>query len=395
MRHTKLSACRLAPRVLTCHSIHALSFCTLPRGEGEDLTLYRRLHRASLSLSSTLTCTSTRVTISSAAGKKRSPYRTAVSTYDVSQLINGQTQQCSRRTLKFAHSKNQKAIDALKVAMKALLLRSGSVAAASPVFHASAGVALSRHDSLSGVFPGERTAAGSPRITLHLEVNRRTGGIRRALSESDVFRSVGTFSGARSMSFPSRLPEEAHVDSEDKPACSTLDMNFDEMWKRSGILVDDVGLCSGGGSGKGSDSGAYRGSGGGFGGSRRKIGEYYLEMLKLNPGDPLLLRNYGKYLHEVSARFSLSIDLSFPFPIESELQFMDHGWMMVVWSNYVDQVERDFARAEEYYGRAILASPGDGEVLSLYGKLIWETQRDGRRAQSYFDRAVRASSEDW
>lgn len=52
-------------------------------------------------------------------------------------------------------------------------------------------------------------------------------------------------------------------------------------------------------------------------------------------------------------------------------------------------------RAEEYYGRAILASPGDGEVLSLYGKLIWETQKDEVRAKSYFDQAVQAAPEDW
>ena len=52
-------------------------------------------------------------------------------------------------------------------------------------------------------------------------------------------------------------------------------------------------------------------------------------------------------------------------------------------------------KAEEYYGRAILASPGDGEVLSLYGKLIWERHRDESRAKSYFDRAVTASPDDW
>ena len=52
-------------------------------------------------------------------------------------------------------------------------------------------------------------------------------------------------------------------------------------------------------------------------------------------------------------------------------------------------------KAEEYYGRAILASPGDGEVLSLYGKLIWERHRDESRANSYFDRAVTASPDDW
>lgn len=52
-------------------------------------------------------------------------------------------------------------------------------------------------------------------------------------------------------------------------------------------------------------------------------------------------------------------------------------------------------RAEEYYGRAILADPGDGEALSMYGKLIWETKRDEERAQCYFDQAVNASPDDW
>lgn len=57
-------------------------------------------------------------------------------------------------------------------------------------------------------------------------------------------------------------------------------------------------------------------------------------------------------------------------------------------------MEGDSVKAEECYGRAILASPGDGEVLSLYGKFIWETQRDGDRAKSYFNQAVQASPDD-
>lgn len=59
------------------------------------------------------------------------------------------------------------------------------------------------------------------------------------------------------------------------------------------------------------------------------------------------------------------------------------------------KVEKDTERAEEYYGRAILANPGDGELLSMYGKLIWETHRDQDRAKSYFDQAVTASPDDW
>lgn len=59
------------------------------------------------------------------------------------------------------------------------------------------------------------------------------------------------------------------------------------------------------------------------------------------------------------------------------------------------KAEGDAVSAEECYGRAILASPGDGEVLSLYGKLVWETHRDEERAEAYFNRAVKASPDDW
>lgn len=65
---------------------------------------------------------------------------------------------------------------------------------------------------------------------------------------------------------------------------------------------------------------------------------------------------------------------------------MNFGWSM--------QIENDTAKAEEYYGRAILANPGDGEVLCLYGNLIWMTQRDGDRAKAYFDQAVKVSPND-
>ena len=51
----------------------------------------------------------------------------------------------------------------------------------------------------------------------------------------------------------------------------------------------------------------------------------------------------------------------------------------------------DRRRAEEYYSRAILADPDDGELLSEYAKLVWEVHRDEDRASSYFDRAARAS----
>ncbi|KAI6702421.1 hypothetical protein NL676_011557 [Syzygium grande] len=235
--------------------------------------------------------------------------------------------------------------------MEAGLIRTGSITSPAAMLTSSPPtLSLLRQDS----FSVDRFAAPSgspPRLSLHLEMSRRrepSGGsrIRRALSGSDVVGPRGGLSGAGSISFPARIPEEE---------CGSLTLGGagrvgrSGAWPRIGIPLEELGACGGGGGvGAGSDFG------GGYG-DRRGIGAYYREMLRSSPGDSLLLRNYGKYLHEV---------------------------------------EGDAARAEEYYGRAILASPGDGEVLSLYGKLIWDTQRDEDRAKSYFDQAVLASPED-
>ncbi|KAK4364647.1 hypothetical protein RND71_016005 [Anisodus tanguticus] len=165
--------------------------------------------------------------------------------------------------------------------------------------------------------------------------------LRRTSSDSDVILSAiegsgvtRTLSKLGSTSLPAITPEED---------CGTSDLDELEVGFPGGG-IDKNRKFGGGGDGK--DGGNS---------DPRKIGEYYKEMLSSDPMNSLLLRNYGKYLHEV---------------------------------------ERDYVKAEECYGRAILASPGDGEVLSLYGKLVWETQRDESRAKSYFDQAVHASPDD-
>jgi tetratricopeptide (TPR) repeat protein len=58
-------------------------------------------------------------------------------------------------------------------------------------------------------------------------------------------------------------------------------------------------------------------------------------------------------------------------------------------------VERDLPGAEEYYGRALLACPGDADLLSLYGRVLWEADQDKDRADGYFQRAVQAAPDDW
>ena len=53
----------------------------------------------------------------------------------------------------------------------------------------------------------------------------------------------------------------------------------------------------------------------------------------------------------------------------------------------------DARRAEEYYSRAMLVDPGDGEIMSQYAKLVWDVHRDEECASSYFERAAKASPE--
>ena len=156
-----------------------------------------------------------------------------------------------------------------------VLIRTGSIGAVhSPAVSGSLRVALSRSDSLSG--EKSTATAASPRICLKFDVNGRRDRdtIRRALSESNILRSdsgkprIGRSPG-------SGIPEEV--------------MEFaggDYVSKTAAIEREE----------------------------RRKMGAYYEEMLKANPSDPLLLRNYGQFLHEVYYYLNSLISLQ-PFNI--------------------------------------------------------------------------------
>ncbi|XP_021276902.1 uncharacterized protein LOC110411184 [Herrania umbratica] len=94
---------------------------------------------------------------------------------------------------------------------------------------------------------------------------------------------------------------------------------------------------------------------GDWGQGEQILDEYYQNMIKTYSGDTLLLTNYLKFLIEVRG---------------------------------------DFLKAEEYCERAILLKPDDGEVLSMYGDLIWINHGDRSRALHYSHRAAQTSPDD-
>ncbi|XP_028793366.1 uncharacterized protein LOC114749064 [Neltuma alba] len=84
------------------------------------------------------------------------------------------------------------------------------------------------------------------------------------------------------------------------------------------------------------------------------VEEHYKRMIDEYPCHPLILRNYAQIL----------------------------------------QSKGDLRGAEEYFLRATLADPNNGEILVQYARLVWDLHRDKQRALEYFERAAQAPPPD-
>ncbi|KAG8379836.1 hypothetical protein BUALT_Bualt07G0130800 [Buddleja alternifolia] len=188
-----------------------------------------------------------------------------------------------------------------------------------------------------------------PKKSLRLPATRKPGKVRER-REGQELGSIFLSSSALGA---------AAAEAEAEEGCLTAVV--EREWAPQTMVVGGGGNGGGGGGGmcgggRGSDDGSgWDSQDPGSWNGRESTNAYYEMMIQANPGNPLLLSNYAKFLKEVKG---------------------------------------DFAKAEEYCGRAILANPGDGNVLSLYADLIWQTQKDAARAEAYFDQAVKAEPND-
>ncbi|KAJ4839323.1 hypothetical protein Tsubulata_018137 [Turnera subulata] len=189
--------------------------------------------------------------------------------------------------------------------------------------------------------------------------------LQRTLSEDNLvlkrspsFRHRNIF--AKSTLSPRKVNEEMNVCME--TALSLVDGGGGGGGKGAGAVAAEEKMVSLGAGGAGSfRGGGKRGRSGGGDGSGQgpdkseSVDVYYQNMVQRYPGNALLLANYAKYLKEVRG---------------------------------------DVVKAEEFFERAIVANGCDGNVLCMYGDMIWDNHKDGDRAQRYFDKAVQTSPHD-
>lgn len=168
-----------------------------------------------------------------------------------------------------------------------ILIRTGSFLASlrtDGLHDYGAGDSFLLRSTSSLVSPRHRCAAA---IHIEAEGGRKGPLLRRARSEGDI---VGSNLSPRAG--PCGPAPEKVVEEEDLAV----------KWCDIGVSVPagqvEQAEYAGGGTGKGKN--IALGKGDGAGDDNRRIAEYYQQMLQADPSNPLLLRNYGKFLHEVS-----------------------------------------------------------------------------------------------
>ena len=137
------------------------------------------------------------------------------------------------------------------------------------------------------------------------------------------------------------------------------------------------------------------------------VEDHYKKMIEENPNNALVLRNYAQFLYEVryicTAFFTSTLMIvqrkedcelvltCFDIFLVKEFSFQNCSVKLSCFITL--QTKRDVQGAEEFYSRAMLTDPKDGEIIAQYAKVVWEFYHDGDKASSYFERAVQAAPE--
>ncbi|KAK2967925.1 hypothetical protein RJ640_010535 [Escallonia rubra] len=123
-------------------------------------------------------------------------------------------------------------------------------------------------------------------------------------------------------------------------------------------------------------------------GEDRNPEEHHKRMLAENPCNPLFLRNYAQY----DPKFDCYTTAYWKrMDISHESHWLRPFLEALIGIPRLKLSKGDLEGAEYYYSRAILADPGDGEIIAQYAKVVWELHHDQDKALSYFERAVQAA----
>ncbi|CAA7059058.1 unnamed protein product [Microthlaspi erraticum] len=190
-------------------------------------------------------------------------------------------------------------------------------------------------------------------MSVHSSSDESTRRMKRTASESDLRHLTSTKPSSKFMS-GSLMEDVEEGIGFGLIRTSSYDGDLGLSW----AVKDDTEVDGGGGGiihggGKGRSGG--RSDGGDGDGDQDTTDVHYRKMIDANPGNGIFLSNYAKFLKEV---------------------------------------RKDYLKAEEYCGRAILTNPNDGNVLAMYAELVWTIHKDSFRAETYFNQAVAASPDD-
>lgn len=161
---------------------------------------------------------------------------------------------------------------------------------------ARSGSFFSRSCSLRSLRSTSVGRLASPRPTgVHVKA-RDSAPLRRARSEADLIRSVPA--QASWLPLPLKEEKEDGMNDLNRRAFTVQGMIAEE---ELGEQMENKRETFGGGMGKGGrfSGPGTGGQGGGDQSDNKRIHDRYKEMLKSDPGNPLVLMNYGKFLYEV------------------------------------------------------------------------------------------------